>query len=151
MNLAVQVRARDITPTGPYWRVFRTGACVVTLMTAACLGQDGASSTSGSGGAFHPEKANSITAVNQRPDANRLLEMNARRATLQRFTAANMERKRQIADDSARLLRLASELNAELRRAENEGLPRTATAKVETIEKLAHAVEEKMKLTVAAP
>src|SRR5947207_3630223 len=150
MNLAARVRMGWVAPASPQWRGFRTGACVATLMTAACLAQDGASSTSGNG-AFRPEKANSVTAVNQRPDANRLLEINARRARLQKFTAANAERKRQMANDSARLLQLATELNAEVGRAESEGLLLTTAVKVDTIEKLAHAVGEKMKLTVAAP
>src|SRR5260370_30014047 len=103
MNLAVRDRACCVAPENPHWRGFRTGACVATLMTAACFAQDGASSPSG-GGTFRPEKATSVTAVNQRPDANRLWEINARRARLQKFTAANTERKRQMAEDSARLL-----------------------------------------------
>ena len=88
--------------------------------------------------------------MNQRPDANRQMEMSTRRIHTQLFAAANAERKRQLEADSARLLKLAIELNAELGRTDSVMAPMSA-AQVEMIEKLAHGVKEKMKLTVAAP
>ena len=92
-----------------------------------------------------------MTAVNQRPDANRVQEINAKRVRTQRFDAANAERKRQLDEDTAHLLKLAAELNTELGKTGAAEVPLTASAKLEMIEKLAHAVKEKMKLTMAAP
>ncbi len=78
------------------------------------------------------------------------MERNAKRAQLQRYEAANAERKRQLEQDSAVLLQLAAELEAELEKAGFEAPPPSAVRKAETIEKLAHTVKEKMKLTAAA-
>ena len=92
-----------------------------------------------------------MTAVNERPDANRLQEINANRARTRSFAAANAERKRQLDEDTARLLKLAADLNAELEKTGEAEVPLTVSARIEMIEKLAHAVREKMKLTLAAP
>lgn len=141
--------------TARHWRGWCAGACVATLMSLAGLAQSLPSSQGGTAqsgnGAFRPDKANTVSPVNVRPDANRLMEINTKRVQAQRFAAANAERKRQMAEDSARLLALAAELNAELDKAGTETPPRASMAKAEMIEKLAHAVKEKMKLTVAAP
>ncbi len=101
-------------------------------------------------GTFRPDKATTVTAVNKRPDANQLSEINRQRVQLQRFDAANAERKRQLNQDSARLLQIAEELNADLASVSDTGLPGAASTKAEMIEQLAHAVKEKMKLTLAA-
>jgi hypothetical protein len=79
------------------------------------------------------------------------MERNAKRAQMQRYEAVNAERKRQLEEDSALLLQLAEELEAELARAPHEAVPAaSAIRRAETIEKLAHTVKEKMKLTAAA-
>ena len=132
---------------------FRTGICagvyLLGLLSAAGVAQD-ATSTPITGAGYHPERDTSVTAVNQRPDANQLQEINAKRVQMQKFGAANAERKRQLDLDSARLLKLAAELNAELKRTGEAEVPLTAAARVDMIEKLAHAVTDKMKLTMAA-
>jgi hypothetical protein len=61
-----------------------------------------------------------------------------------------MERKRQITDDSARLLKLASDLKAEVDKTSKDTLSLGVIRKAEEIEKLAHNVKEKMKLTMAS-
>ncbi len=116
-----------------------------------CFGQDATSSQTGTGGGYHPEKNTGVTAVNQRPDANRLREMTGKHFQVQRFAAANAERKRQLDEDSATLLKIAAQLTTDLERSGEGEVPLTATVKAEMIEKLAHAVKEKMKLTMAAP
>ena len=58
------------------------------------------------------------------------------------------ERKRQIADDSARLLKLASDLKAEVDKTSKDTLSLGVIRKAEEIEKLAHSVKEKMKLAM---
>ncbi len=119
------------------------------FLSMTCAGQNGSTQNT-SNGAFRPEKVYAVSPVNVRPDANKLLEINGRRVQQQTFAAANAERKRQMADDSTRLLQLASELNAQFARHESADSPQAAIAKADMIEKLAHAVQNKMKLTVAA-
>jgi len=64
------------------------------------------------------------------------------------FEAANVERKRQIADDSAKLMKLASDLKTEVDKTSKDTLSLGVIRKAEEIERLAHAVKEKMKLTM---
>jgi hypothetical protein len=77
-------------------------------------------------------------------------ERNAKRAQVQRYDAANSERKRQLEQDSALLLQLAAELETEVGKTGHEAPTASVVRKAETIEKLAHTVKEKMKLTAAA-
>jgi hypothetical protein len=60
--------------------------------------------------------------------------------------AANLERRRQIADDSARLLKLATDLKAEVDKTTKDTLSLGVIRKADEIERLAHDVKEKMKL-----
>jgi hypothetical protein len=66
------------------------------------------------------------------------------------FTAANAERKKQIADDSTKLLKLATDLKTEVDKTTKDTLSLNVIRKADEIEKLAHDVKEKMKLTGAA-
>ena len=86
------------------------------------------------------------------PDKNAQMEMNERQQEQrkQNFEAANVERKRQIAEDSANLLKLAVELKAEVDKTNKDVLSITVIRKADAIEKLARQVKEKMKLTVGA-
>jgi len=129
-------------------RALRAGAFVLTLMTAACLAQGGTNVNEIYQG-YHPEKDTNVTAANQGPDIRRRLAMHSIRAQRQFFTAANAERKRQMSGDTARLLQLAAELNTELEKLGELDLP--LAIKAEAIEKLARAVKDKMKLTMAPP
>lgn len=126
----------------------RTGLCgLAMLVSVICLAQNGQTSNE----TFRPEKANSVSAVNQRPDANQQMEINSRWVQLRKFAAINADRKRQMDEDSARLLQFAAQLNEEIDKGTDGGLGPEAMARAAMIEKLAHAVKEKMKLTVAAP
>lgn len=123
------------------------GASLALLASVTCLTQNGTPPPEG----YHPEKdTTSLSPINQRPDAHRLMEINNRRIQQQQFSAANVERKRQMSEDSARLLQVAAELNEELTKAGAVELPPAAETRAGMIEQLAHAVKEKMKLTVAA-
>lgn len=64
--------------------------------------------------------------------------------------AANIERRRQIADDSARLLKLATDLKVEVDKTTKDTLSLGVIRKADEIERLAHDVKEKMKLTQKA-
>jgi len=87
---------------------------------------------------------------NQPPDANAIMKMHENQAAKQNFEAANIERKKQIAEDSAKLLKLATELKTEVDKTTKDTLSLTVIRKADEIEKLAHGVKEKMKLTVGA-
>lgn len=65
----------------------------------------------------------------------------------QKFDAANAERRKQIADDSERLLKLATDLKAEVDKTTKDTLSLSVIRKADEIEKLAHSVKDKMKLT----
>ncbi len=102
------------------------------------------------GGALRTDRADLATPINQAPDPNTQMQMRDRNAKDQNFAAANAERKKQIADDTARLLKLANDLKAEVDKTSKDTLSLTVIRKADEIEKLAHAVKEKMKLTVGA-
>jgi hypothetical protein len=86
--------------------------------------------------------------ANRPPDANAQMEMREQKNKTQNFAAANAERKRQISDDSARLLKLAADLLAEVDKTSKDTLSINVIRKADEIERLAHNVKEKMKLTV---
>jgi hypothetical protein len=66
------------------------------------------------------------------------------------FDAVNIERRRQIADDSARLLKLATDLKVEVDKTTKDTLSLGVIRKADEIERLAREVKEKMKLTQRA-
>jgi hypothetical protein len=88
------------------------------------------------------------TPVNQAPDPNAQMQMRNLQTGKQNFAAANAERKKQISDDSARLLKLVSDLKSEVDKTNKDTLSLNVIRKADEIEKLAHSVREKMKLTV---
>ena len=98
----------------------------------------------------NPDKPLLIPEANRPPDKNDQMAMHDQQAKNKNLDAANMERKRQITDDSARLLKLASDLKAEVDKTSKDTLSLGVIRKAEEIEKLAHNVKEKMKLTMAS-
>ena len=84
------------------------------------------------------------------PDKNQQMGMQADQSKKQVFEKANAERKRQIADDTTKLLELATQLKAEVDKTSKDTLSIDVIKKAESIEKLAHGVKEKMKLTIGA-
>jgi hypothetical protein len=88
--------------------------------------------------------------ITRLPDSNQVNAINAKETASQAFEAANTERKKQIADDSAKLLKLATDLKTEVDKTNKDTLSINVIRKAEAIEKLAHDVKEKMKLTVGA-
>ena len=96
-------------------------------------------------------KVDSLTRADNRvPDANQVMKMREQQAKKKIFQAANIERTRQLAEDSGLLLKLAEELNTEVAKASTDTLSPTEMRKIEDIERLAHNVQQKMKLTVGA-
>jgi len=86
--------------------------------------------------------------LNRYPDSNQANEINSQKDQKQSFEAANAERKKQIADDSEKLLKLATDLKTEVDKTSKDTLSIGVIRKADAIEKLAHDVKEKMKLTV---
>lgn len=87
--------------------------------------------------------------ANRIPDANERMEMQNQKAQDSYFTAANLERKRQLDQDSDLLVRLTKALKVQMDDKEGKNIaPADAIREIEIIERLAHAVKEKMKLTV---
>jgi|HubBroStandDraft_1064217.scaffolds.fasta_scaffold576618_1 hypothetical protein len=102
------------------------------------------------GGELRMDRMNQVTPINQAPDPNTQMLMHDQQSKQQNFAAANKERRKQIADDSARLVKLATDLKDEVYKATKDTLSLNVIRKADDIEKLAHSVKEKMKLTVAA-
>jgi hypothetical protein len=88
--------------------------------------------------------------ANRLPDANDIMMMRQQKTSKAKFEAANAERKRQLDDDSQALLKLAAELNETLGKNDSRPSP-DLRRKLEEIERLAHSVQVKMKLTMSAP
>lgn len=84
------------------------------------------------------------------PDANQQNDINQQKADKENFEAINLARKKQIADESAMLLKLATDLKTEVDKTNKDTLSITVIRKAEAIEKLAHDVKEKMKVSVGA-
>ncbi len=85
--------------------------------------------------------------ANGTPDPNDLVRMRGEQARQESFDAANAARKREIADDSAKLLKLAADLKAEVDKTNKDTLSLAVIRKADEIEKLAHDVKERMKTT----
>jgi hypothetical protein len=103
--------------------------------------------TTGKGEGQYPKYPPSIVRA---PDVNTQNDINEQQNKQQSFEAANAERKRQINAESAKLLKLATELKAEVDKTSKDTLSVGVIRKADEIEKLAHSVKAKMQLTVGA-
>ena len=86
--------------------------------------------------------------ANNLPDANTQMQMRDTKVKQQSFDEANAERKKELSDESAQLLTLAMALKAEVDKTNKDMLSLNVIRKADEIEKLAHNVKEKMKITV---
>jgi hypothetical protein len=114
-------------------------AAIAVLTSAALPGQAPSQ---------NPDKPYLLPEANRLPDANDQMKMHTDEAKQQSFDAANIERKKQISDDSTKLLTLAMALKAEVDKTNKDMLSLNVIRKADEIEKLARNVKEKMKLTV---
>jgi|SRR5579859_938135 len=132
------------TPLPLAGRVFRSCAavCIVVFAGLATTYQLSSQQTP------NYNKPILMPEANRPPDANAQMIMREQNSKKANFDAANLERKRQIADDSAKLLKLASDLKSEVDKTSKDTLSLGVIRKAEEIEKLAHNVKEKMKLTM---
>ncbi len=121
-------------------KLFRFGSIVSLVLFAALSGRSQSP---------NPSQPIPGPEASRPPDANAVMEMRDQQQKKANFQSANAERKRQIADDSARLLKLASDLKAEVDKTSKDTLSLGVIRKAEEIEKLARSVKEKMKLTMS--
>jgi hypothetical protein len=99
-----------------------------------------------------PDKPLIDPVLSRPPDKNAQIQMQQKQQAKQAsYEAANVERRRQIADDSAKILQLATDLKKEVDKTDKDTLSVNVIRKAELIEKLAKGVREKMKLTTGAP
>lgn len=125
-------------------------ARVAAIVLIALPGAARAQPSSPSGSQPRPDKVGLPTPINQPPDANARMEEHEHPAPDTDFKGANEERRKQIVDDSSRLLKLAAELKAEVERTGKDMLSLDVIRKADDIERLAHGVKQKMKLIAAA-
>ena len=128
----------------------RVSACLLLLGWAATSLDRGQNSVQAP--VLQPQPSHTVLRpeANRLPDANGVMTMREQAAKKKNFDVANAERKRQMNEDSALLLKLAKELNVEIERASKDTLTLSEIRKIEDIERLAHNVEQKMKLIVGA-
>jgi hypothetical protein len=130
----------------PGLRWVRTLACCCAIAVLAVSAGPGQQQPPGT--TPNPDKSIHDPVLTAAPDANTQMEMRDQQTKSQNFEAANVERRKQIADDSARLLKLATDLKSEVDKTTKDTLSLNVIRKADEIEKLAHNVKEKMKLTV---
>ena len=97
-----------------------------------------------------PDRPIILPEANHPMDANQKMQLQEQAQKKVNFEAANAERKKQLTDDSARLLKLANELKTEVDKTDKDTLSISVIRKADEIERLAKIVKEKMKLTVGA-
>lgn len=88
--------------------------------------------------------------ANRLPEPSDQIRMRDQQTKKYNFEVANAERKRQLSEDATQLLELAKELKIEVDKTSKDTLSLSVMRKAEIIEKLAHGVREKMKLTIGA-
>lgn len=95
---------------------------------------------------WEPANANRI------PNKNDQLQMQQEEQQQKQvnYAIANQERKRQITEDAAKIVELATDLKKEIDKTDKAQLSVTVIRKAEMIQKLAKGVKEKMKLTVGS-
>lgn len=129
---------------------FRRGSVVLLATAALFASAQQMPQATPSGSPVHPEKPYLLPEANRLPDANDRMEMQQKEAKNAKFEAANAVRRKQIADDAAKLLALATELKTEVDKTNKDTLSIEVIRKADSIERLAKGVKEKMKLTVGA-
>jgi hypothetical protein len=88
-----------------------------------------------------------ITRIPDRTDQDKI---NERQNQQQDLNAMNEARRKQIADESTTLLKLATDLKSEVDKTNKDTLSLNVIRKADAIEKLAHDVKEKMKLSIGS-
>jgi hypothetical protein len=125
------------------WARYGLGVGAITALMAVAQPLQQSSNPNPDAPYLHPE-------ANRLPSKNDQMQMHDDQSKKAKYEAANEERKRQIADDTSKLLELATQLKDEVDKTSKDTLSLNVIKKAESIEKLAHGVKEKMKLTMGA-
>jgi hypothetical protein len=137
------------SPTAPWPRAMVSLAALAMLGGIAVTGQQPQQQQQQAAPNAIPHSHSILLSeANRLPDANDLMESREKQTATRDYAAANAERKKQIADDSAKLFKLAIDLNAEVARTSKETLSLDVIRKADEMERLAHSVKEKMRLSV---
>jgi len=123
----------------------RTLLCVCAL--AALASNATLVGTAQNGATPNPDRSIHNPVLTAPPDPNLQMELHQQQATTKNFAAANVERKKQISDDSTKLLKLATELKTEVDKTTKDTLSLDVIRKADEIERMAHSIKEKMKLS----
>jgi hypothetical protein len=123
------------------WALFC--GCIILIAPLAAAAQ-------ASPAQVNPCKPTIPPAANRPPAANDQMKTPVQQPNQQKNAATDAERKKQLADDTAKLLKLATDLKGEVDKTSKDTLSLNVIRKADEIEKLAHNVKEKMKLTVGA-
>lgn len=137
-------RGRPQYRIGPIWRWALAGVMALLL----CAGSIVVRSVQQGPPPQYIEKSYPPSAANRLPDKNTQQQLRADSTRKKSFDAANVLRKRQIDNDSVALLNLTTELKSTIDRSDNDTPSADVIRKIELIEKLAHDIKEKMKLTM---
>jgi len=135
--------ARAVNPRRRTWLL--AGAALFAGAFLLAVADSGQQAPMGS-----PDRPYLLPEANRPLDANQRMIMQDQQQKKANFEAVNVERKKQLSDDSVRLLKLANELKTEVDKTDKDTLSISVIRKADEIERLAHVVKEKMKLTVGA-
>lgn len=151
-NRIARSRLRSASPGSSRRRVFAGLAGLAALGATLALTQQVPQQQDNPSTSQPRPWADSQPAAIRMPDANAQMQMQqeSKPSKLEKFEAANAARRKQIADDAARLLQLATELKTAVDKTDKDTLSLDVIRKAESIEKLAKGVKEKMKLTAGA-
>ena len=144
---------RLLWSSGPGRRVWPRGRvagrflCVMIVGAAGSL-LEGVSQTSNPRSPTRDPQLSVEPPSTQAPDANAQMAMRQQKLRRLNFDAANAERVRQMTQAAKMLETMAIALEAEVENMDSTRFSQTAVRKADTIEKLAHAVKEKMKMTM---
>jgi hypothetical protein len=86
--------------------------------------------------------------LNRPPDLGDQERMRQEHLDQQNYNAANALRQKQVADESAKLLKLANDLKTEMDATDKDTVSKNTLHKAEEIEKLARNIKQKMSISV---
>ncbi|MGB6691489.1 MAG: hypothetical protein WBE76_26940 [Terracidiphilus sp.] len=88
--------------------------------------------------------------ANPTADANRLmLDSMKHQDALKQIELMNLQRQEEMTSDTAKLVELANELKTETEKGAPDMIPMFEIQQAETIEKLAHGVQKKMRASIS--
>jgi hypothetical protein len=155
MNRSVRLRQRD-QMLKPIFRLspWVWGLCCLVVFMAAPMTIVNSQVQQNGGLPNPPRDASGIPPlsplINRHPDANRILEDAMKsQDNRKRFAELNLQRQKQMTDETAKLLQLAGELKAETVKSDKDTVSILEVRKAELIEKLARSVRDQMKASVA--